>query len=119
MPGRFQNFEDNIISETKRTAVLHRRKGVLGFSAGPQMNLRAHSVAQLQVAGDEIGMRVREEDMPDLEALLMRVIKILAHVSLRVDYCGGAGDFIGHQIRGVGQATEVILLEDQRRPLPA
>ena len=107
-----------MISQAQDITLFHGREAILGFRAGAQMNLSAHTIAQLQVAGDEIGMRMREKHMPDFEAPLSRIVQILLYVALRIDDRSHAGTFIGDHVRGMRQAAEIILLEDQRRPLP-
>ena len=52
--------------EVERIAVLHGDEGVFGLGAGAEMDGRAATVAQLQVAGDEVGVEVAEKDMANL-----------------------------------------------------
>ena len=70
------------------------------------------AIAQLQVAGDEIGVKVSQKYMLDLEAMLRGEVNILACVALRVDDCGRARLLVSNYIRGVRQARQVELLED-------
>ena len=82
------------------------------------MDGRAAAVAQLQMAGDEVGVEVGEEDMADLEAKFFGVGQILLDVALGVDDDGGRTGFVSEQVRGVGQATQVVLFQDHGSTLP-
>ena len=98
--------------EIKRVAILHGDEGVLRLSAGAEMDGRAAMVAQLQVAGDEVGVEMGEEDVADLEAKLFGVGQVLLDVALRVDDDGGCALLVPEQIGGVRQASEVVLFQN-------
>ena len=55
------------------------------FAAAPEIDGRAGPLAQLEVAGDEIGVEVREEDVRDPEAVFAGKGQVLLDVALRVD----------------------------------
>src|SRR5262245_40735404 len=80
------------------------------------MNSRARAIAQLQMPGDEIGMKVRQEDMPNLEVHQSGIVQILLDVALRIDDDRGPAWFIAKQVRRVCEATEVVLFEDHSNP---
>jgi hypothetical protein len=81
------------------------------LGAGSEVDGGAAAVAEFEVAGDEIGVEVSEEDVADVEAAGFGVGEVLLDVALRVDHDGGGGGLIGDQIRGVGEAAEIILFE--------
>ena len=59
-----------------------------GYSAlrgRTQIDRRAGAIAQLEVAGDEVGMKVREEDVLDSQAVLGGEREVLIDVALRID----------------------------------
>ena len=70
------------------------------------------------MAGNEVGMCMRQEHVAYLKPLLPGIFNIPIHVPLRIDYGGHAGALIGDEVRGVRQAIQIILLEDHR-VLPA
>ena len=76
------------------------------------MDGRAAAVAQFEMAGDEVGVEVREEDVTDLEAELVSVVEILLDVALRVDDDGGVAGFVAEQVGGVGEAAKIVLFQD-------
>ena len=79
-----------------------------------QIDLRADAIAELEVAGNEVGMKVREEDVLDFETMLSGEREVLIHVTLRVDDSGRVGLLVADQIRGVREAIQVKLLENHR-----
>ena len=52
---------------------------------GAQIDRGAGAVAQLEVPGDEIGVKVREEDVRDPQAVLAGERQVLIDVALRID----------------------------------
>ena len=70
-----------------------------------QVNLCAGSFGQFVVPGDEVGMDVSLDDMPDLPALVCGCGQVNIHVTLRVNNdCHAAGP---EHVGGMGQATQV------------
>jgi hypothetical protein len=65
--GRFENFEAQS-RKVERVAVFHGDEGVFRLGAGAEMDGRAAAVAQLQMAGDEVGVEMGQKDVADLEA---------------------------------------------------
>ena len=78
------------------------------------MDGRAAAVAQFQMAGDEVGVEVGEEDVADLEAKFLGVGQVLLDVALRIDDDGGRTGLVPEQIGGVGQAAQVVLFQNHR-----
>ena len=64
------------------------------------------------MAGDEIGVKMREEDVPDLHPVRARVRQVLIHVPLRIDHCRGAALRVGHEVGRVRETAEVVLGQD-------
>ena len=64
------------------------------------------------MAGDEVGVKVGEEDVLDLEFILGGEGDVLIDVALRIDDRGNAGLFVTDEVGGVGEAAEVELFED-------
>ena len=77
-------------------------------------DLRAGGLRQFEVTGQEVGVEVGLDDQFDGQALFLGVGHVLGHVALRVDNDCAAGGFVTDQVRGVGQAVQVVLLEDHR-----
>ena len=100
--------------ELERIAVLHRDEGVFRLGAGAEMDGRAATVAQFQMAGDEVGVEVGEEDVADLEPEFLGVGQVLLDVALGVDDDGGRAGLVSEQIGGVGQAAQVVLFQNHR-----
>jgi hypothetical protein len=64
------------------------------------------------VAGDEVGVHMGEEDVADSDVQLASVVEILRDITLGIDHGSHASRPIGDQVGGVGEAAEVVLLED-------
>ena len=109
--GGFEDLQAHA-GEVECVAVVHGDEGVLGDGAGAEMDGGAAAIAELEMAGDEVGVEVREEDVADLEAECVGVVEILLDVALRVDDDGGVAGFVAEKIRGVGEAAEVVLFQD-------
>jgi hypothetical protein len=67
------------------------------------------------MTGDEIGMEVREEDVPDFESELCRIGKVLLDIALRVDNDRRETRLISQQIRRVSKAAQVVLFQNHAR----
>jgi hypothetical protein len=76
------------------------------------MDGRAATVAQLQMAGDEVGVKVGQEGMADLKAELLGVGQLLLNIALRIDDDSGRTGLVSKQIRRVGQASQVVLFQN-------
>src|ERR1700675_3595711 len=64
------------------------------------------------MAGDEVRVEMGEEDVTDLEPEPFCIGDILMYIALRIDDDGCAALFIAKQVRGMGEAAEVILFQD-------
>jgi hypothetical protein len=100
MSGRLQEVQAGV-SETNRIAVFHRLVREFRPRALAQVDARAGTLSQFEVAGNEIRVQVRFDDVPDREARLRRRIDVNFNVSLRVDHRGFP--FRGDEVRRVGQ----------------
>ena len=76
------------------------------------MNARTAGFAQFQMAGDEVGMEVRQDDVPNGQAEALRLIQVDADVTPRIDHDGGTRGFVPEQVGGLGQTGEVVLVEN-------
>jgi len=111
MPRSLKNLETQS-RKLERAAVLHQHELVLSLGPRPQPDIRSAAVAQLKVPGDEIGMKVRQKNVPDLHFQLCSIGEVLLNVPLRVDYdCRSAG-FVGDQVGRMGKTAQIILLEE-------
>ena len=72
--------------EFESVAVVQRGEPVGRFGGRAEIDGRAAAVAQFQVAGDEIGVQMREEHVLDLQAVLGGKGDVLVSVALRVDH---------------------------------
>ncbi len=113
MAGSFEHLQAQP-REVQGIAVLHWHEGVFRLGAGAEMDGRAATVAQLQVAGDEIGVEVGEENVADLQTKCFGVGQVLLDVALRVDDDGGGTGLVSEQIGCVGQAAQVVLFQNHR-----
>ena len=85
---------------------------VLGLRLGAQVDGRAGPIAQLEVAGEEVGVQVRQEHVRDAQAVLAREREVLLDVALRIDDGGHAGVLVADEIRRVRETVQIELLED-------
>lgn len=76
-------------------AVVHGDEGVFGLGAGAEVDGSVAAVTEFEVAGEEIGVEVSEEDVLDLSAELGGLIEVLLDVALGIDDDGGLRSFIG------------------------
>ena len=60
MARRFERLQADA-AELDAVAVLQRRERVLRLRGGAQIDRRARAIAQLQMAGDEVGVEVGQE----------------------------------------------------------
>ncbi len=66
--------------------------------------------------GDEIGVKMRQENVLDLELVLGGKGNVLVGVALRVNNGRRACRFVSNHVGSVRQARQVELLEDHFRP---
>jgi hypothetical protein len=101
---RLQNLQPDAGAQAHGIAVLHRREAVFRSRAGAQVNGSAHAIAQLQVAGDEVGVRMCQKDVAYLEALLLGIFDIPIHVPLRVHHGSHLSALVCDEVRSMRQA---------------
>ena len=75
-------------------------------------------LVQLEMTGDEVGVKVRQDDVADREAALRGKRQVLIHVTLRIDHGSRAGLLVADEIRRVREAIEIELMEDHRIAWP-
>jgi hypothetical protein len=73
---------------------------------------RATTIAQLQVPGDEIGVKVAQEHVADLETEAIGVCQVLLDVALRIDDNRRRAGLVANQIGGMRKAAQIILFQD-------
>jgi hypothetical protein len=83
----------------------------MGF--GAKINGGAYTVAEFQVAGDEVRVEMSQYDVLDLKAVIGCELEVALDVSLGIDDNRGASGFIADQVRSMGKAVQVKLVEDQ------
>jgi hypothetical protein len=76
MAGRFQDFEAHSW-EIKPVAILHCHKWVFRLGVGTEVNRGATAVSQFQMAGDEVGVKMGQEYVPDVEAKVRGIFQVL------------------------------------------
>src|SRR5262249_4225472 len=69
-------------------------------------------IAQLEMAGDEVGVQVREEHVRDLQAVLVCEGEISIDVTLRIDDRRDPRLFVADEIRSVCQAVQIELMKN-------
>ncbi len=74
---------------SNRIAILHRHERVFRLSTGAEVDYRATTVAQFQVAGDKVCVEVGEKNVADPKSSFISVVKVLLDVSLRINDDGG------------------------------
>ena len=67
---------------------------------------------ELEVTTEEVGVEVGLDDPLDGEAGGRRVGEVLVDVTLRVDDDGPTRGLVAHEVRGVGETFQVVLLKD-------
>ena len=80
--------------------------------ARAEVDARADALAQLQVPGQEVGVKVGQDHVPDREAQLCRFLQVEIHVAPGVDDHGGLRLLVADQVGGLGETGQVVLLED-------
>jgi hypothetical protein len=94
---------------------VERDEWVLGSRGRAEIDFYPDAVAQFEVAGHEVGMKVREEHVLDLQTMLGGEREVLIHVTLRIDNSCRARLLVANQIRGVSEAIQVKLLQNHGR----
>ncbi len=111
---RFQRLQAHV-AEFDEVAVGEGSEAIFRLRRRAQIDRRARAVAQLQVAGDEIRVKVREEDVCDRQAVRCGKRNVLIDVALGIHDGGGLGALVANQIRRMGEAAKIELLEDHEQ----
>ena len=82
--GRLKRAQTHVVSQLDRVAVAKRLKVEFGFRLRPDRFL-LHSVAELDVTGNKVGVKVRQNHMLDLETVRFRISDVHVDISLRID----------------------------------
>ncbi len=85
--------------------------------AGTGKDRGAATVAQFQVAGDEAGVEMGEEHLPDLKAEFSGIVEVLLNIALGVDDDSGRDGLVSERIRSVGEVAQIVLFEKNGKSL--
>jgi hypothetical protein len=94
---RFECLQPDV-PELDAIAVGERRERILRLCRGAEVNRGADAIAQLQMSGDEVGVEVRQQHVPDREAVLRCECHVLIDVALRIDHRGSPTGFISDEV---------------------
>jgi hypothetical protein len=97
MAGSFECLQANA-AEFEDVAVRKRGETVFCFGFGAEVDGGAHAVAQFEMAGDEVGVKMGQEHVLDLEIVFGGDGQVLVDVPLGIDNGGGARFFIADQV---------------------
>src|SRR5262249_17972859 len=111
MARRLQRLQP-YASEPDAVAVAERRERILRARRGAEVDRRAEPVAQFEMPGDEGGVKMRQEDGRDAETGFVGEGQVLIDVALRIDDRGIVRLLVTHDVRRVGEAVQVELLQD-------
>src|ERR1019366_2524402 len=97
------------VADAKHVAVAYGavRERRIRFCA--EHDIRATALSQLPMSADEVGVKVRLEDVANGHAKRLRSVEILIDIALRID--DDSLTAIRDQVRRVRQASEVELVE--------
>ena len=99
-------------AELQRIAILDGRVRECRAGVRAQINSRAGAFCKLTMTRYEIGVQMGFDNMLDFQALLRGGFDVNVNVALRVDH--GGNSFRTDQIRGVRQATQKEVLDQNR-----
>ncbi len=102
------------VSERHPLTVGHLAMIEFGVRHRRVADLRAGCCGKFEVSGEEVSVEVGFDDHLDGEATRLRVGEVLGDVPLGVDDNRAARGLIADEVRGVGEAFEVVLLELHR-----
>jgi hypothetical protein len=117
MSRRFENLDPNR-PEADHRPVADRLERVFRNRLPPQADGGASTVAQLEVAGNEVRMKVRQEHIGNAEVVISRECQILIDVPLRIDHGGGAALLVGNDVGRMRKTVQIKLLEDHLSIMP-
>jgi hypothetical protein len=102
--GSLEGFQANA-AEFDDRAIGEGREPIFGLGFGAEIDCGTGAVAKFQVAGDEIGVEMSEEDVFDLQIAFGREGEVAIHIALGINNRGYVGLPIADQVRGVGKAV--------------
>ena len=82
------------------------------WATGNPVDARSSAPGKLMMAGDEVGVQMRFDNVLDLQAPLPGGVYVNVDVALRVDH--GRDPFRGDQVGGVGQTPEKKMFHRNR-----
>ena len=91
---------------------LQSAMGILGAALGGESDLGAAALREFEVARDEIGVKMRQKDILDLETQSLGFVEIEIDVAARIDADGSPCRRISDEVGGLGEAGEEVLLDD-------
>src|SRR5436305_620897 len=97
MAGGFEGLNADL-AEGDGCAVVEWSECVLGFGSGSEVDGCVDAVAEFEVAGDEVGVEMGEEDVLDGQRVLLGEGEILCDVALGIDDGGGASLLVSDEI---------------------
>src|SRR5204862_6526359 len=112
----FQNREPDS-TENHVLAISERRELILCVGECAKVDVRRLSITQLEMAGDEVGVKVSQEHMANPATQPVGILDVLIDVPLWSDHRCDAAPLVSDKIGSMSEAAEVVLLEDHR-PAP-
>src|SRR5262249_29829269 len=97
---RFQRDQADM-SQIDHVAVMERGELVLRAGGGAKVDAGAGSIPKLKVAGEEVRVKMRQQNMANLDVMGGSDGEVLIDVTLRIDDNRGVGAFIADEIRSV------------------
>jgi hypothetical protein len=70
------------------------------------------TIAQFQMAGDKIRVKMREEHVADPEAEFPGIVEVLLDIALGIHNDGGGAGLVPQEIRSMSKTAQVILFEN-------
>ena len=100
------------IAELQGAAVRFGLEVEVSLGMSPEVNRGAGALAQVQVAGEKVGVKVGQKDVADLQVPILCFLKVLINVALGVDNDSRPALFVSDQVGGVGQTAQEVLVKD-------
>ena len=77
----------------------------------------AATIAQFQMAGDKVCVKMAQKDVADPQTEFLGVCQVLLDIALRIDDDGRRTLLVAQQIGGVRKATQIVLFQNHRSRL--
>src|SRR4051794_31880579 len=107
MARGFENLEAHS-RKIKAVSIFHLYEVVFGLSAGTEVDFGAATISQFEMAGYEIGVEMRKEDVSDLEADIPGVGQVILDIALRINDRRGCTGLVSEQVRSVCKAPKIV-----------